>query len=198
MLRSARGAIKRIHRRPEICEDVSVLPNIVLIGFMGCGKSSVGRRLAGLTGHRFLDTDDLVTQAEGCSIPEIFALGGEEAFRAVESTVLDGLVGIAGVVLATGGGAILRESNREALHRIGVVAWLDADPDILFERATRSNRRPLLQTADPRKSFDELLADRRAIYEASADFRLDSTGIDHDAAAKRILEQAMKCRPAGN
>ncbi len=181
-----------------MCEHLPVLPNIVLIGFMGCGKSSVGRRLASLTGHRFLDTDDLVTQSEGCSIPEIFALGGEESFRAVESTVLEGLVGIAGAILATGGGAVLRGSNRDLLRRIGVVAWLDADPDVLFERATRSNRRPLLQTADPRKSFDELLGSRRAIYEASADFRFDSTGVDHDTAARRILEQVMKSRPAGD
>ena len=143
---------------------------------MGCGKSSVGRRLAALTGHRFVDTDDLVVQAENASIPEIFAAGGEEAFRQIEQRVLADLVGVAGIVLATGGGAVLRETNRIAMKKIGAVAWLDADPDALFERASRSQRRPLLQTENPRRTFDELLAARRAIYEEAADFRLDSTG----------------------
>lgn len=159
---------------------------------MGCGKSSVGRRLASLTGHRFVDTDELVAQSENKSIPEIFAAGGEAAFRDVEEHVLAGLVGVAGIVLATGGGAVLRESNRVAMKKIGAVAWLDADPDALFERASRSQRRPLLQTENPRKTFDELLASRRAIYEESADFRFDSTGLAHDEVAQSILEQAMR------
>ena len=167
---------------------------------MGCGKSSVGRRLASLTGHRFVDTDELVAQTENMSIPEIFAAGGEESFREIEERVLSGLVGVAGIVLATGGGAVLREANRAAMKNIGTVAWLDADPDALFERASRSQRRPLLQTDDPRKTFDELLASRRAIYGAAADFRLDSTGLGHDEVAQSILEQAMRLKQpsAGN
>ena len=169
-----------------------MLPNIVLIGFMGCGKSSVGRRLAGLTGHRFLDSDELIAQSENRSIADIFSKDGEEIFRESETRVLADLVGVAGVVLATGGGAILREANRAALHRIGIVAWLDADPDVLFERATRSNRRPLLQTENPRKSFDEIFASRRSVYELAADFRFDSTQFGHDDVAKRILELALK------
>lgn len=164
---------------------------------MGCGKSSVGRRLASLTGHRFLDTDDLIVQSEGCPIAEIFSRGGEEGFRHVEEQVLAGLVGVAGVVLATGGGAILRETNRAAMKQIGTVAWLDADPDALFERASRSNRRPLLQTEDPRKTFDDLLASRRAIYESASDFRLDSTGLAHDQVAQGILDQTMRLRARG-
>lgn len=176
------------------CENDRVLPNIVLIGFMGCGKSSVGRRLAALTGHRFVDTDELAAQSEGCSIPEIFACGGEEVFRDIEEKILADLVGVAGIVLATGGGAILREANREVMKKIGTVAWLDADPDSLFERATRSNRRPLLQTENPRKTFDDLLALRRPIYEAAADFRFDSTGLDHDEVARNILDQTMRLR----
>lgn len=161
---------------------------------MGCGKSSVGRRLASLTGHRFVDTDELVVQAENKSITDIFATGGEEYFRDIEERVLADLIGVAGIILATGGGAILRESNRIAMRKIGAVAWLDADPDILFERAARSQRRPLLQTENPRKTFDELLASRRAIYEAAADFRLDSTGLDHDEAAQNLLEQTMRLK----
>lgn len=159
---------------------------------MGCGKSSVGRRLAGLTGYRFMDTDELVVQAEGRSIPEIFARDGEPYFRDVEANALEGLVGMTGIILSTGGGAILRESNRETLRKVGIVVWLDADPDILFERASRSGRRPLLQTENPRETFDQLLDSRRGIYSDLADFRLDSSGLDHDQAAQTLLDEAAR------
>jgi shikimate kinase len=171
-----------------------VLPNLVLIGFMGCGKSSVGRRLAALTGHRFLDADEMISQAEGRSIPEIFASDGEAYFRDVETRILRESVGLAGVVFSTGGGAILREENRTLLRRIGIIAWLDADPDVLFERASRSGRRPLLQTENPRAAFDSLLAARREIYAEAADFRLDSTASGHDEAAQMLLDEALRCR----
>jgi len=169
-----------------------VLPNIVIIGFMGCGKSSVGRRLATLTGHRLVDTDDLIVQSEGISIPEIFARVGEEGFRVIEKRVVEELVGVCGIVLSTGGGVILDEGNREALRKIGVVAWLDADPDVLFERAMRSGRRPLLQTANPRERFDALLESRISIYTGVSDFRVDSTALAHDQAASSILELAIR------
>jgi shikimate kinase len=169
-----------------------MLPNFVLIGFMGCGKSSVGRRLSSLTGHRFIDSDELVVKAEGRSIPEIFASCGEEGFREIEQRVLVDLIGVAGVVLSSGGGAILREANREVLKKIGIVVWLDSDPSILFDRAIRSGKRPLLQTANPRETFDQLLSARRSIYESAADFRFDSTDINQDEAARKVLEQAMR------
>jgi len=161
---------------------------------MGCGKSSVGRRVSGLTGHRFLDTDEMIVQAEGRSISEIFATNGEAYFREVEQRVLLDAVGLCGIILSTGGGAVLRPENRATLHRIGVVAWLDADPDILFERASRSGKRPLLQTDNPRQAFDDLLAARREIYTETADFRLDSTALGHDEAAQMLLDEAMRCR----
>jgi shikimate kinase len=161
-----------------------MLPNFVLVGFMGCGKSTVGRRLASLTGHRFVDTDDLIVKDQGKNIPAIFAEQGEEGFRAIEKNVITNLVGV--------GGAILQEANRESLKKIGILIWLDAAPDVLFERAMRSGRRPLLQTADPRASFDALLESRRAIYESLADIRFDSTGIPHEDVARRILDLAMR------
>ena len=175
-----------------MCESHTMLPNFVLTGFMGCGKSTVGRRLSAITGHRFVDSDDLIVKAENKSIPEIFDQVGEAGFREIEARILENLVGIAGIVLSTGGGAILRESNRVALKKTGIIVWLDADPDVLFERATRTSKRPLLQTQTPRESFDRLLAERRAIYEATAHFRFDSTGIEHDVVARKVLEQAMR------
>jgi shikimate kinase len=159
---------------------------------MGCGKSSVGRRLSGLTGHRFVDVDELVTQAEGRGISEIFSHRGENHFRDLEQRALEGLVGVCGIVLSTGGGLVLRPANRETLKRIGIVAWLDADPEILFERAMRSGRRPLLQTEDPRGTFDELLSVRRNLYEITADFRVDSSRLSHDEVAQTLLEEALR------
>jgi shikimate kinase len=170
-----------------------MLPNFVLTGFMGCGKSTVGRRLAALTGHRFVDTDELIVKAQGKNIPEIFAELGEEGFRDIEQGVLQDLVGVAGIVLSTGGGAILRQENRVALRKVGILVWLDAEPDVLFERASRSTRRPLLQTDNPRETFDRLFEGRKSIYESLADFRFDSTNIDHDIVARKVLEQAMRC-----
>jgi shikimate kinase len=87
---------------------------------------------------------------------------------------------------------VLRPANRETLKRIGIVAWLDADPDILFERAMRSGRRPLLQTDDPKGTFDELLSVRRNLYEMTADFRVDSSRLSHDEAAQTLLEEALR------
>ena len=169
-----------------------MLPNLVLIGFMGSGKSSVGRRLSGLTGHRFLDVDELITQAEGRSIPEIFTQRGENHFRDLEQRALEDLVGVCGIVLSTGGGLVLRPANRETLKRIGIVAWLDADPEILFERAMRSGRRPLLQTQDPKETFHALLSVRRNLYEITADFRVDSSRLSHDDVAQTLLEEALR------
>jgi shikimate kinase len=159
---------------------------------MGCGKSSVGRRLSGLTGHRFVDVDELVTQSDGRSISEIFSQRGESYFRDLEQRALEDLVGVCGIVLSTGGGLVLRPANRETLKRIGIVAWLDADPEILFERAMRSGRRPLLQTDDPKGTFDELLSVRRNFYEMTADFRVDSSRLSHDEAAQTLLEEALR------
>jgi shikimate kinase len=169
-----------------------VLPNIVLIGFMGCGKSSVGRRIASLTGHRFVDTDELIVTRAGMSIPQIFAAEGEPGFRDRESAELRELVGADGVVLATGGGIVLREENRETLRRIGPVIWLHAEPDLLFERVSRNRKRPLLHTEDPRATFDALLTARLPIYEAAADLQIDSTRLSHDEAARAVLEEARK------
>jgi shikimate kinase len=169
-----------------------VLPNLILIGFMGCGKSSVGRRLAALTGHRFVDTDEMVVQSEGQAISEIFAAKGEDYFRDAEERTLGNLVGVCGIVLSTGGGAILRESNRTLLKKIGIVAWLDKDPDLLFERASRSGKRPLLQTGDPRASFDQLLNSRLPLYKEAADIRLDVGAMSIEEVSQALLDKALR------
>lgn len=157
---------------------------------MGCGKSSVGRRIASQTGHRFIDTDEVVASHAGRSISRIFAEQGEAHFRDLETAALLELRETTGIVLATGGGIILREENRQALRSIGSIIWLDADPDILFERVSRNKRRPLLHSGNPRETFDALLTARRPVYEAAADFRIDSTGLSHDEVARIAVEKA--------
>ena len=159
---------------------------------MGCGKSSVGRRLAQLTGHRFVDTDDLIVEKSGMSIPALFAEQGEVGFREIESQVLTDLIGICGVVLATGGGIVTRPQNLPVLRDVGIVAWLDSAPDLLFERVSRNQRRPLLQTEDPRATFDRLLASRLGLYESASEFRVDSSGRTHEEAARDILDESMR------
>ncbi|MFV0475848.1 MAG: shikimate kinase [Pikeienuella sp.] len=158
---------------------------------MGSGKSSVGRRIAEMTGHRFVDTDRLVSNTARSSITVIFKKYGEEYFRALETAELKKLVGVAGIVLATGGGVPTREENHELLRQIGPVAWLDADPDEVFERVSRNKRRPLLQTEDPRATFDELREKRVGFYEKAANFRIDSTHLNHNDVARRVLEETM-------
>lgn len=164
---------------------------------MGCGKSSVGRRIAAVTGHRFVDTDELIVARAGKPITAIFAEDGEASFRDLEAAVLGDLAGEAGLVLATGGGIVLRPENRAALRRIGPVIWLDAEADLLFERVSRNRKRPLLHTEDPRATFDALLAARREIYAAAADARVDSTGQSHDEAARAVIDAALAAGAPG-
>ena len=171
-----------------------MLPNIVLIGFMGSGKSSVGKHLAALTGHRFLDTDEMISIRHHCSISAIFSRHGEPYFREEETRALRSLTGICGVVLATGGGIVVREENRQLLRELGPVVWLDAEPDLIFERVSRNSRRPLLQTENPRASFDALREERTPVYENASDLRIDSTGLSHEEVAKSILQAVQRFR----
>jgi shikimate kinase len=162
--------------------------NIVLIGFMGCGKSSIGRRLAGRLGHDFLDSDDLITARAGKSITEIFTGEGEARFREQETAELRELLDSSKIVLATGGGAILRAENRDLLRRIGTVVWLHADPETLFERASRSRRRPLLEVENPRTTFNILLGERLPVYQDACMVKVDASGLSHDQTVEKILQ----------
>jgi shikimate kinase len=163
--------------------------NIILIGFMGCGKSSIGRRLASRLGYAFLDSDELIVEsAQGKSISDIFAEEGEERFRERETGALQGLIDSTSIVLATGGGAVLRPENREILRKIGTTVWLHADPEILFERATRNRKRPLLEVENPRTTFNTLLESRLRIYEAAADLKIDASGLSHEQTVELILK----------
>src|SRR5947207_12200114 len=157
------------------CVEVNVGDNaIVLIGFMGAGKSAVGRELSRRTGWRRHDTDEMIRGQFGISIPDIFARHGEPAFRAAETALLETLErGLAGIVV-TGGGIILREENVRLLRGMGRIIWLDADEAILWQRASRHSTRPLLQTPDPRARFTELLRERLRPYQTAAAYRINT------------------------
>ena len=158
---------------------------------MGSGKSSVGRILSSLTGFALVDTDTLVAQEAGKSIPAIFKQQGEEHFRALETKVLHSLVGRIGLIVATGGGVITVAENRKILPEIGPVVWLDADTEHLYQRVKHS-KRPLLQTADPRRTVEELYRAREPLYRQAATLRIDSGTLTHRQTAEAVLAQLQR------
>ena len=148
---------------------------ISLIGFMGVGKSAVGRELSRRIGWPRHDTDEMIREQFGLSIPDIFARHGEPAFRDAETALLKTLRrGIASIVV-TGGGIVLREENVRLMRGLGRIIWLDADEEILWRRVSKHSARPLLQASDPRGRFSELLRERLQLYQAAADHRLNTS-----------------------
>ena len=142
---------------------------IVLVGMMGCGKSTVGRRLAARLGRRFVDADKALEERCGVPIATIFELEGEDGFRRRETAILDELSRLPEIVLATGGGAVTRDENRRILAERGLVIFLQASITDLWQRLRRDRTRPLLQTANPRERIAELLAEREPQYREIAD-----------------------------
>lgn len=161
---------------------------IALIGFMGSGKSTIGPRLAKRRDQLCHDTDEMIATRHGISIVEIFAQRGEEAFREAETEMLRSLPAQPSVI-ATGGGIVLREMNVAMLRARGAIVHLTADEETLFERTTRGERRPLLQTSDPRRTFIELLLQRGSLYHEAADLTIDTSRLRPDEVVARILEE---------
>ena len=164
--------------------------NIVLIGFMGCGKSSVGRLIAEKLRYRFVDTDQSIVRETGVPISEIFATHGEDHFRDLETEVLESLRDKRGLVIATGGGIVTRVRNLPLLRELGFVAWLNADEDVIFERVSRNKRRPLLQTENPRETIHKLLVERLPMYQGAAQITIDTGAGSHDEIADAVIRAA--------
>src|SRR5262245_48848374 len=143
--------------------------SIVLIGMMGAGKSSVGTCLQRRTALPLFDTDDIVASTFGLAIPEVFSKHGDHKFREAETQALRELSERKRAIIVTGGGIVLRRENREILERLGVTIWLDANEETLFERASRSGNRPLLQVKSPRRAFARMLQTRQPLYGSVAD-----------------------------
>jgi shikimate kinase len=142
--------------------------SIFLIGMMGAGKSTIGRHLARATALQFVDCDRVIEQRNGVTIATMFAVEGEAVFRQRETQVLDELTRLPGVVLATGGGAVLAEENRAMLRARGLVVYLEATVEEIRRRIRNDTARPLLQTADPRARIEALLGAREPLYRATA------------------------------
>lgn len=179
-------------------EDLAAgLPaNVVLVGFMGCGKTTLGRLLAERLGWKFVDVDAVVERTAGCTIPEIFARDGEAAFRDRENRVLLGVCAGMRQVIATGGGAVLRDDNVAAIRSAGLVVWLTARPDVILARTRRRvGTRPLLSTdEDPLERILRLLGERGALYRMASDRTVDTSDRPVRAVAtelERVVRQGQ-------
>ena len=169
---------------------------VVLVGLMGSGKTSIGRRISDATGLAFVDTDEEVVKAAGCPIPEIFARFGEEEFRKGERRVIQRILEGAPAVIATGGGSFMDADTRTAIAEHGVTIWLRADLDTLVERTQRKNTRPLLRDGNPREILARLMEERYPIY-GKADIIID-VGAEHaDQTTKRTLDKLDAFRKQG-
>ena len=161
---------------------------IVLVGMMGVGKSTVGRRLAARLGLSFVDADEEIEKAAGMTITEIFARYGEPHFRDGERRVIGRLMDGAPKVIATGGGAFIQDETRGLILDHATAVWLDADIDILVDRVSRRESRPLLQGRDHRAVLIDLAAIRNPFY-ALAPIHVKSAAAPHDVTVERIMEQ---------
>ena len=160
--------------------------NLYLIGPMGSGKTAVGKRLATLLGKEFFDSDAEIERRTGVDIRYIFEKEGEARFREREREVIADLTALDGVIVATGGGAVLDPANRERLASTGTVVYLRATVDAQLERTRPSRTRPLLMGGDPRAVLERLLAIRRPLYEEIADISVDTTGRQVRAVAADV------------
>lgn len=187
----ARSRSKSHRSRAGASSQLDLDRGIVLVGLMGAGKTTVGRRLATRLNLDFLDADDEITKAAGLSVSDIFETMGEAAFRDGERKVIARLLDGTPCVLATGGGAFMDDETRALIKTKATSIWLRADLDVLMKRVSRRDTRPLLRTPDPRKVMSELLAKRGPIY-AQADITVDSGDGPHASTVDAIIEALAK------
>ena len=168
---------------------------VVLIGMMGAGKSTIGRRMAARLRLPFVDADTEIETAAGMSIPDIFETHGEPHFRDGEARVIARLLDSGPAVIATGGGAFMREETRGRVRDKAVSIWLKADAEVIMKRVRRRSDRPLLQNADPEGTVSRLLGEREPVY-ATADLTILSRDVPHDKIVEECLE-ALHARLCG-
>lgn len=170
----------------------TLLQHIILIGFMGCGKSTIGRELQVLLNIPLIDTDEEIEKLAGKSIAEIFAEQGEDSFRDIETKFLQSCaINLTSPsIISTGGGAILREENRLILQHLGYVVWLKLDAHAVYMRTRNSRNRPILQQPNPRKIIADLLERRTPLYRDCAHLVIDIVGLDRHEITTGIIESA--------
>ena len=165
--------------------------NIILIGYMGCGKTTLGKKLSYRERVALLDTDKMIENKQDMTISEIFKVQGEEAFRQMETDCLKEMAGYTDrYIISVGGGLPLREENRKLLKELGCVIYLRAKPDTIYDRLKNDVTRPLLQGEDPEKKIREMLLVRGPVYEQAADAVVDVDEKGYEAIIKEILEKA--------
>ncbi len=162
--------------------------NIYLIGLMGVGKTTIGRQLARSLQLPFYDSDKMIEEKTGVDIPTIFEYEGEEGFRQREQRVIEQLTKLRGIILATGGGAVIRERNRKSLQENGFVVYLHCSIDRILQRTRRDSNRPLLQTENPRERLKTLLDQREKLYLSCADYQIDTGKTPSKVVVKKILQ----------
>ncbi len=172
--------------------EIDLPKNIILVGFMGCGKSTIGRQVSLELNYPLIDTDNLIVENMGMSVPEIFEQHGEDFFRGLETELLIQLAeaDTEKSVISTGGGLPLRKENRELLEKLGYVVWLQAGVDCIMGRTQSATHRPLLQTPDPKLTIRNLLADRESIYSESADLVINTDDLAIADTTHGIIESA--------
>lgn len=178
--------------QPHIVPPFDIISRpIVLVGLMGAGKSTIGRRLANVLAVPFVDSDNEIVEAAGCSIADIFEGYGEPIFRDLEQRVILRLMTGEPSVVATGGGAFIQPDVREAIARYGVSVWLKADLPVLLERVSRRDNRPLLKTGDKSEILRKLMDERYPVY-AQADITVDSNFGSHESVVADIISSLKK------
>jgi Shikimate kinase len=183
-------AAARQNRAQELVRLLAGRP-LVLVGMMGAGKTTVGRRVANRLERTFRDSDEEIEKAAQMTIPEIFEQRGEPEFRAGETRVIARLLKEGDLVLATGGGAFVNADTRALVKSEAVSVWLKADAGILFERVSRRANRPLLKTPNPRATLEKLIAERYPVY-AEADVTVLSRDVPQDAVAADVIAATLR------
>jgi shikimate kinase len=173
--------------KPALIKSALGARSVVLVGMMGAGKSTIGRRLAARLGLPFFDADVEIEAAAGMSIPDIFETRGEPDFREGEARVIARLLDSGPAVIAPGGGALMRKETRDRIRDKAVSIWLKADVDIIMRRVKRRSDRPLLRTADPEATVGRLLSEREPIYQ-QADLTVWSRDVPHDKIVDECVE----------
>jgi shikimate kinase len=178
---------------------LSVPRTVALVGLMGAGKSAIGKRLALRLGLPFVDADDEIERAAGCSISEFFERFGEVEFRAGERRVISRLLAGPPHVLSTGGGAYMDPETRALMARHAITVWLRADLEVLYDRVRKRTHRPLLRQGDPREILERLISQRHPVY-AEADLMVESTAQPAEITTDQVLEalrRHLEPQPAG-
>lgn len=193
--KNAEKAKPELAGKPQPRKRAKTLPQVkthlVLVGLMGAGKTTIGRRLASMLSLPFVDSDQEIAEAAGCSISDIFEIYGEAAFRDLETKVMLRLLDGPPSVIATGGGAYVSPAIREAVRKKGLAIWLKAELDVLLERVGRRDTRPLLKTGDRKTILTRLMEERYPIY-AEAPVIIDSNAGSHEGVVGDIIEALLE------